>query len=43
MDAYEQRKPKVAKSLHTSRSDFSLSFDGWSLPNGLTLLEVVIY
>ena len=43
MDAYEQRKPEVAESLHTSLSDVSLSFDGWSSPNGLSLLGVVAH
>ena len=43
MDAYEQSKPEVVESLHTSLSDVSLSFDGWSLPNGLSLLRVVAH
>ena len=43
MDAYEQRKPEVAESLHTSLSDVSLSFDGWSSPNGLSLLGIVAH
>lgn len=43
MDAYVQRKPEVAESLHTSLSDVSLSFDGWSSPNGLSLLGVVAH
>jgi hypothetical protein len=43
MDAYEQRIPEVAESLHTSLSDVSLSFDGWSSPNGRSLLEIVAH
>lgn len=43
MDAYEQCKPEVAESLRTSLSDVSLSFDGWSSPNGLSLLGVVAH
>jgi hypothetical protein len=29
--------------MHTSLSDVSLSFDGWSSPNGLSLLGVVAH
>lgn len=43
MDAYEQRKPEVAESMHTSLSDVSLSFNGWSSPNGLSLLGIVAH
>lgn len=38
-----QRKPEVAESLRTSLSDVSISFDGWSSPNGLSLLGVVAH